>query len=147
MDGRVLLRAPAARRHGRRWTFAKGKAKPDESPEQAALREVLEETGVRARILGKIPGSFTGAKTINNYFLMVPLEDTRQFDAETMLVRWATAEDAAALISLTEKNGRRKRDLGVLKAAFELVRDRNFELTRSWDGFCPSMLEAAISSG
>ena len=104
------------------WTFAKGKAKVFEAPQAAALREVLEETGVRARILGRIPGVFAGTKTVSEYFLMTPLEDTKQFDGETRMVRWFTQEEAAALISLTEKNGRRKRDLRVLKAAFELFR-------------------------
>jgi 8-oxo-dGTP pyrophosphatase MutT (NUDIX family) len=104
------------------WTFAKGKAKLFEAPEMAALREVLEETGVRARILERIPGVFAGAKTLSEYFLMAPLEDTKQFDGETLMVRWVTEEEAAALIALTEKNGRRKRDLQVLKAAFELFR-------------------------
>jgi 8-oxo-dGTP pyrophosphatase MutT (NUDIX family) len=106
------------------WTFAKGKPKLFEEPEKAALREVLEETGVRARILGRIPGVFAGTKTLNEYFLMAPLEDTKQFDSETLMVRWVTQEEAAALIALTEKNGRRKRDLLVLKAAFELFRAR-----------------------
>jgi 8-oxo-dGTP pyrophosphatase MutT (NUDIX family) len=104
------------------WTFAKGKAKLFEAPEKAALREVLEETGVLARILERIPGVFAGTKTQSEYFVMTPLEDTKQFDDETLMVRWVTQEEAAALIALTEKNGRRKRDLQVLKAGFELFR-------------------------
>ena len=55
---------------------------------------------------------------------MTPLEDTKQFDEETLAVRWVTQEEAAALIALTEKNGRRKRDLQVLETAFELFRTR-----------------------
>jgi 8-oxo-dGTP pyrophosphatase MutT (NUDIX family) len=107
------------------WTFAKGKAKLFETPEAAALREVLEETGVRARILAKIPGEFAGTKTLSEYFLMAPLEDTGQFDSETRVVRWATREEAALLISFTEKNSRRNRDLKVLEAAFQLFRKQN----------------------
>ncbi len=122
LDGRVLLRAPAERRHGQRWTFAKGKAKLFETSEAAALREVLEETGVRARIVTRIPGVFASTKTRSEYFLMLPLEDTRQFDSETQAVRWVTQEEAEVLIALTEKNGRRKRDLRVLEAAFLLFR-------------------------
>ncbi len=33
------------------WTFPKGNIEEGETPEEAALREVLEETGVRGRIL------------------------------------------------------------------------------------------------
>ena len=119
-EGRVLLRQPAGRGKGYYWTFAKGKPEMKESSEAAALREVLEETGIRARIVTKIPGSFNGSNTVNEYFLMVPLEDTRSFDAETAAVRWVTRDEAKLLISLTEKPNRRERDLRVLKAAFRL---------------------------
>jgi 8-oxo-dGTP pyrophosphatase MutT (NUDIX family) len=35
------------------WTFAKGKQKDGENAQQTALREVLEETGVRAKVISK----------------------------------------------------------------------------------------------
>jgi 8-oxo-dGTP pyrophosphatase MutT (NUDIX family) len=119
-QGRVLLREPAGHYKGQVWTFAKGRPEPGESSEAAAVREVLEETGIRASILMKVPGSFDGANTSNEYFLMVPLEDTRQFDLETASVKWVTQEEAEQLISLTEKPKRRRRDLQVLKKAFRL---------------------------
>src|SRR6516164_2080637 len=119
VDGRVLLRAPTERRHGQMWTFAKGKAKLFEAPEKAALREVLEETGVRARILEKIPGEFAGTKTVSEYFLMAPLEDTKQFDGETRMVRWVTQEEAAALIVLSGKNWKLLWDLRAVNSALE----------------------------
>ena len=43
--GHVLLREPANHYGGYVWTFAKGNPDPGESAEEAALREVLEETG------------------------------------------------------------------------------------------------------
>jgi len=119
-NGRVLLREPAGHYKGQVWTFAKGKPEPGESSEAAAVREVLEETGIRASVLMRIPGSFDGANTANEYFLMVPLEDTRQFDLETASVKWVTKEEAEQLISLTEKPKRRRRDLHVLRRAFRL---------------------------
>ena len=79
-EGRVLLREPMDHYKGDFWTFPKGKPEFGESPEQTALREVLEETGYRAEILAKIPGRFEGSRTSNEYFLMVPLEDTGHFD-------------------------------------------------------------------
>ena len=121
-SGEVLLREPAGHHKGDRWTFAKGKPEPGESPEQTAVREVLEETGYRAEVVTKIPGSFSGSRTCNEYFLMVPVEDTRHFGAETQAVCWATAEEARQLILLNQKPKRRKRDLRVLKLALARFR-------------------------
>jgi 8-oxo-dGTP pyrophosphatase MutT (NUDIX family) len=119
-EGRVLLREPSGHYNGQVWTFAKGGPNPGETPEQTALREVLEETGVRASIVEKLPGSFDGSSTSNEYFLMVPIEDTRVFDNETTATKWASREEAKQLISLTAKTKRRRRELRVLKVAFRL---------------------------
>jgi 8-oxo-dGTP pyrophosphatase MutT (NUDIX family) len=121
-SGEVLLREPAGHHKGDRWTFAKGKPEPGESPEQTAVREVLEETGYLAEIVTKIPGAFAGSRTCNEYFLMLPIENTRHFSAETQAVRWATVEEARQLIRLNLKPKRRKRDLRVLKLALALFR-------------------------
>lgn len=39
------------------WDFPKGKVEKDETNENAAMREVLEETGVKARITNPVPFS------------------------------------------------------------------------------------------
>ncbi len=119
-SGEVLLREPAGHYKGDIWTFAKGRPEAGEAPEHTAVREVLEETGLRAEIVAKIPGSFETSRTISEYFLMVPLEDTKQFDGETQAIRWAPIEEARQLILLNEKPKRRRRDLRVLKLAFAL---------------------------
>jgi 8-oxo-dGTP pyrophosphatase MutT (NUDIX family) len=121
-SGQVLLREPTRHYKGDVWTFPKGKPESGESPEQTAVREVLEETGYRAEIIAKIPGSFDGSRTSNEYFLMVPVEDTELFDAETQAVRWATGEEAPQLIQLNQKPKRRRRNLRVLKLALALFR-------------------------
>ena len=36
------------------WSFPKGKLDPDETPKQAARREVREETGYRCKVAGKV---------------------------------------------------------------------------------------------
>src|SRR5215467_12897361 len=120
--GQVLLREPAGHYKGDVWTFAKGRPAPGESPEQTALREVLEETGYHAEITAKIPGSFDGKRTSNEYFLMSPIDDTGHFDTETWAIRWASPEEARQLIQLNGKAGRRRRDLRVLKLALALFR-------------------------
>lgn len=40
---------------GRRWQLPKGHIEPGESPSQAAVREVEEETGVRGRTVAELP--------------------------------------------------------------------------------------------
>src|SRR5215471_1163013 len=120
--GQVLLREPSGHYKGDVWTFAKGRPAPGESAEETALREVLEETGYEAEIAAKIPGCFDGKRTSNEYFLMRPVENTRQFDEETQAIRWVSAAEARRLIKLNRKLRRRRRDLRVLKLAFVLFR-------------------------
>ena len=48
--GRVLLLRQGYR--GKRWTLPGGRVEPGESPREAALRELREETKLQARIVG-----------------------------------------------------------------------------------------------
>lgn len=50
-DGRVLL----VRYRSGAWAFPKGHPEPGETPEQTAVREVREETGVTASVLRPLP--------------------------------------------------------------------------------------------
>ena len=50
---RILLISTQA---GRRWQLPKGHIELGETPEQAALREVREETGVTGRVVAPLPG-------------------------------------------------------------------------------------------
>ena len=126
--GRVLLREPAGHLQGVSWTFPKGKQKFGETPERTALREVYEETGVRAEILVKIPGSFDGPRTSSEYFLMRAVEETGRFDRETKSIAWTTWGEAGDLILLTLRPKRRRRDLRVLKLAWAM-----------WDEMFPAL--------
>ncbi|HTL16633.1 MAG TPA: NUDIX domain-containing protein [Patescibacteria group bacterium] len=119
--GRVLLRKPTAMHKTRVWTFAKGKPLEGETAEQTALREVLEETGVRARIIRRLLLPSEEPEIRDDYFLMVPLEETGRFDGETAAIVWATKEEADELISMTEDAERRLRDLKILRLAFEAI--------------------------
>src|SRR5579859_2880410 len=84
--GRVLLRKPTGLHKTRVWTFAKGKPLEGETAEQTALREVFEETGVRAKIIRRLLFPPDELSTDDEYFLMIPLEETGQFDAETAAI-------------------------------------------------------------
>ena len=46
-DRYLLCKRPTHKRHGGLWEFPGGKTEPDESDEDAARRELLEELGVR----------------------------------------------------------------------------------------------------
>lgn len=125
LAGRVLLRKPAAQHKGRVWTFAKGKPLPGESPEQTAVREVLEETGVLGRILGPVQVDAT-VPDADLYYLMAPLEEKNQHDSETEAVVWATRDEAEELLGMTSDDTRRLRDLRLLHAAFVLYQAKGF---------------------
>lgn len=117
-QGQVQLREPAGHFGQYVWTFAKGRPDPGEKPKEAALREVLEETGQVARIIALIPSVFAGTTTSTVFFLMAPLGRAGAFSDETKNVRWVDEKTARKLIRETETAAGRERDLAVLEAAF-----------------------------
>jgi 8-oxo-dGTP pyrophosphatase MutT (NUDIX family) len=119
---RVLLRRPKGHFDGYVWTFPKGRPDPGETPEATALREVREETGWDAEIVRPIDADFAGGATVSRFFLMRPLANHGDFDrAETSEVRWATLNDAVALIRETTNVNGRARDLEILAAVERIV--------------------------
>lgn len=114
--GRVLLREPTNHFGGYVWTFAKGRIDKGETPEQAALREVREETGYDAKIRGFIPKVFDGTTSSTVYFLMTPVGEPGAMSDETAKIVWVSFDDASKLISLTKMPKGRERDLAVLQA-------------------------------
>jgi 8-oxo-dGTP pyrophosphatase MutT (NUDIX family) len=89
------------------WTLPKGKADPGESDEETALREVEEETGVRARLGPELRTSryrdARGRPKQVRYWLMEPAEPAGppQFrpNYEIDDLRWCSAADAGKLLS------------------------------------------------
>ena len=118
--GRVLLREPANHFGGYRWTFPKGRPNSGETPEQAAIRETREESGVPVAITARIPGEFDGSETRNVYFVMRPCGPSGKPDAETARVIWVMPNHAKARISETTNVIGRERDLAVLAAAIKV---------------------------
>lgn len=120
-SGQVLLVEPKGHFDGYVWTFPKGRPNPAETAEEAALREVLEETGVFARIVGLIPKVFDGGTTQNLYFLMRPIAETGNWSSETHAVRWVSPLEAADLIGRTTNPDGKLRDIAVLHDALALM--------------------------
>ncbi|WP_221347641.1 (deoxy)nucleoside triphosphate pyrophosphohydrolase [Streptomyces beigongshangae] len=58
-DGRLLAaRRSAPAELAGRWELPGGKVEPGESSERALVRELREELGVRAEVVGRVPGEF-----------------------------------------------------------------------------------------
>lgn len=86
----------------RRWGLPKGGPQKGESLEQAAVREVSEETGLQARLiapLGEIDYWFRLAgqrhfKTVHFYLMEAVGGDVSQHDHEYDVVEWFTVDEA-----------------------------------------------------
>jgi 8-oxo-dGTP pyrophosphatase MutT (NUDIX family) len=93
------------------WTFPAGKIEPGERPEDAAVRETLEETGLRIRAAGVIGSRIhpqTGVSII--YVAATPMAVTEvqirealadsaaSADGELTEVRWVSLAEASELM-------------------------------------------------
>ena len=85
------------------WSFPKGKLERGESEEDAAVREVEEETGLRCRLERELPTArYRDArrrrKTVR-YWLMTPLAGTLAAANEVDEARFVTVEEARRLLT------------------------------------------------
>ena len=95
--GRVALVRQRDRRDRLRWTLPKGRLDPGESAEDAAQREVYEETGHRTRLVGVL-GVYDTKRRRTHYFRMMALRDDGVFDDETEEVRFVKPKRALRLL-------------------------------------------------
>jgi 8-oxo-dGTP pyrophosphatase MutT (NUDIX family) len=99
-DGDVLL---VHRPRYDDWTFPKGKLDPGESFEDAALREVEEETGLRCNLGRELPATRYAVGTrpkIVRYWLMTPEAETPFVpNDETDELRWLSRDEAMRLLT------------------------------------------------
>ena len=97
------------------WVFPKGHPEPGESLEEAAVREVWEETGVRAEVLLPLyPTRYVNPKGVErevHWFLMRG-EGAPRLEEGMTGAGWFSPEEARALLAFPE-------DLGLLEVALE----------------------------
>jgi len=85
------------------WSLPKGKLDPGESSEEAALREVEEETGIRCSLGDELsPVTYAdrhGRPKVVRYWAMEPVGGQFAPNHEVDEVRWVTPAGAGALLS------------------------------------------------
>jgi len=120
------------------WALPKGTPHPGETPEETALREVEEETGVRGRVIAplcSIAYTFTIPsrsrrrrrsrrpapaqvvhKTVHHYLIAPVSGDPRLHDAEYDVVEWVPAQRALERLSYENERQVVRRALQLLDA-------------------------------
>ncbi|OGE28310.1 hypothetical protein A2867_04820 [Candidatus Daviesbacteria bacterium RIFCSPHIGHO2_01_FULL_40_11] len=106
-QGQVLLTKHSQNKH---WSFPKGLIDPGQTSEEAALREVREEGGVEAEILGRVGYSkyvytLGGEKIFKvvTYFLMKYLSgDPKDHDWEVEEAGWYEPDQALKQLTFSQ---------------------------------------------
>ncbi len=85
------------------WSLPKGKLDADEGWEDAALREVEEETGLRCRLLDELePVAYVdpkGRRKAVRYWIMEPVSGEFEPNDEVDVLEWLALEAALARLS------------------------------------------------
>jgi ADP-ribose pyrophosphatase YjhB (NUDIX family) len=111
-EGRVALVEQRDRKNRWRWTLPKGRIDAGETAEQAALREVYEESGLRCEIVRPL-ATHDGRAHWTHFYEMRLVADEGKHDDETRQVRFVSVVEATKLMSS-------RRDLHVLRRFVEL---------------------------
>ncbi len=93
------------------WSLPKGHIEAGETAEQAAVREIREETGIEGRILdelGAIDFWFMASrarihKTVHHYLLAATGGALSNADVEVEEARWFTLDDAAEQVAYPDE--------------------------------------------
>ena len=103
-DGRWLMhQRPLGKHHAGLWEFPGGKVEPLETPQEAVLRELAEELGIRCHPATLEPAGFAeGASDAGGTALVILLYTVTGWDGEPMAleggaVGWFTPAEALAL--------------------------------------------------
>jgi len=91
------------------WVLPKGHVTAGEDPGAAALREVSEEAGIVARMIGSIPGRVTFAAVHNGApeivsakFYLMEYRFEADGASENRALRWLPLDDALAALTFPE---------------------------------------------
>jgi 8-oxo-dGTP pyrophosphatase MutT (NUDIX family) len=88
-----------ARRNPAEWIFPKGHIEPGETPAEAAVREVREEAGVRARVLAPLAEIATAEGRL---LLFLMRYEGEAGAGEGREVAWCTREDAGRRLAFAD---------------------------------------------
>lgn len=101
-------------------SFPKGKVDEGETKEQAALREVWEETGLKARMFPGDPyiGSGKGSYSITHYYVMYRVSGSPKPTNETEWCKLMYWDDAIKLF----QSGGNKRDIEIANKARAILK-------------------------
>jgi 8-oxo-dGTP diphosphatase len=97
-DGRVLIaQRPADKQMGGLWEFPGGKVEPGESPEEALIRELVEELGIAVKEPCLAPFSFA-SHNYADFHLLMPLYICRRWEGEPQAkehtaLKWVRPKD------------------------------------------------------
>jgi ADP-ribose pyrophosphatase YjhB (NUDIX family) len=110
-----VARAALIARHDRRgrlvWSLPKGHVEAGETPEEAAVREVEEETGIRGRVLaplGVIDFWFVAEqrrvhKTVHHFLLVADGGELSDADIEVVAVDWVPLQEVAQRLAYADE--------------------------------------------
>ena len=122
----VVTRAALIARHDRRgrliWSLPKGHVEEGETAEEAAVREVEEETGIRGRViasLGTIDFWFVAEdrrvhKTVHHHLLEAVSGELSDADIEVVEVSWFTLEEVVGQLAYADEKTLVEKALGLL---------------------------------
>jgi 8-oxo-dGTP pyrophosphatase MutT (NUDIX family) len=104
------------------WSLPKGHVEPGETQEQAAVREVEEETGIRGRVLaplGTIDFWFVAEdrrvhKTVHHFLLEQESGELSDADIEVVEVAWVPLSDARGRLAYADERELVERALRLL---------------------------------
>jgi mutator protein MutT len=123
VDGdRVALIARRTRDGSLQWVLPKGHLEAGETAEQAAVREVEEETGIRGEVVepvGTIDYWFAAPgrrvhKTVHHFLLRAVSGELSDDDVEVEQVAWVPLAEAAGRLAYADERGLAQRAAALL---------------------------------
>ena len=93
------------------WSLPKGHVEPGEQPEQTAVREVGEETGIDGRVLAPlgtidfwfVAGGTRVHKTVHHFLLLAHGGELSDADVEVTEVAWVPLGEAATRLAYADE--------------------------------------------